>query len=193
MKGEATRSNILNVALRMARLEGLGALSIGRLAKGVGLSKSGLFAHFNSKETLQLKVLERGVQEFLNEVIYVAIRRPRGEPRLWAFFDGWRAWAAGGSEGGCLFLGAAIEYDDQPGALRDYLVATQRQWTQTLARAAQIAQAEGHLRADVNPEQFAFEMYSTMMAYHLYHRLLGDPLADARAQSAFERLLAGSR
>ncbi len=193
MKGRETRSTILDAALQVARQEGLTALSIGRLAKDVGLSKSGLFAHFMSKETLQLEVLERGVEEILNVVVRPAIRLPRGEPRLRALFDNWLAWASGHQEGGCVFLGAAVEYDDRPGKLREYLVKTQRDWTQTLARAAELAKSEGHLRADVDTDQLAFELYSTMMSFHLYHRLLGDPLAGSRARVAFERLLDSSR
>ncbi len=193
MKGSETRSTILDAALQVARQEGLTALSIGRLAKNVGLSKSGLFAHFMSKENLQLEVLERGVEEILNVVIKPAVRLPRGEPRLRALFDNWIAWASGHEKGGCVFLGAAVEYDDRPGKLRDYLVETQRQWTKTLARAAEIAKSESHLRADIDADQIAFELYSIMMSFHLYHRLLGDPLAGARARAAFERILDSSR
>jgi len=203
MKGQQTRSAILDAAVRMARLEGLDALSIGRLAKGVGLSKSGLFAHFNSKETLQLQVLERGVEEFIQAVVRPAIRAPRGKPRLQALFERWLLWASGAGggapgadgkaakrSGGCLFLGAAVELDDQPGRLRDYLVRSQTEWTHTLARAAEIAREEGHLRADSDPAALAFELYGIMMSFHLYHRLLDDPAARDRARQAFERLLA---
>jgi len=196
MKGRETKETILNAALGFARLHGLEGLSIGRLAKGVGLSKSGLFAHFNSKETLQLNVLQRGVEEFLEAVVRPAIKEPRGEPRLRALLDRWLRWAAGDSsrgKGGCLFLGAAVELDDQPGALRDYLVNSQRQWISTLARAVTIAQTAGDISPDVDTEQMAFEIYSIMMAFHLYHRLLRDPDASMRARKAFDKLLAASR
>lgn len=193
MKGEDTRASILETALEVARLEGLDALSIGRLAKGVGLSKSGLFAHFKSKESLQLCVLEHGVEEFLQAVVRPALKAPRGEPRLRAIFDNWLAWAAGQDKGGCIFLGAAIEYDDRPGALRQYLVRTQHDWIQTLTRAVQITKAEGHLDSAVDPEALAFQIYGTMMSYHLYHRLLADPLAEERARRAFNELIAHNR
>jgi len=194
MKGETTRATILDAALELARVEGLGALSIGRLAKGVGLSKSGLFSHFKSKETLQLQVLEKAVASFLEVIVLPALKRPRGEPRIRALFDNWLSWADAGDEaGGCVFLGSAVEYDDRPGRLRDFLVQTQKDWTFTLCRAVQIAQSEGHLRQDIDPQQLAFEIYSTMMAYHLYSRLLGDSEAEDRARRAFEHLLQRSR
>ncbi len=193
MKGEETKATILDTALNVARLEGLDALSIGRLAKGVGLSKSGLFAHFKSKETLQVEVLRRGVAEFINAVVRPAVRAPRGEPRLRAMFDNWLAWGSGSGEGGCIFLGAAVEYDDRPGRVRDHLVTSQRDWTQTLARSVRITQAEGHLSAEADPEQIAFQIYSIMMAFHLYHRLLADSNAEDRARRAFELLIATHR
>lgn len=193
MKGLDTKGTILNAALQLARLEGLETLSIGRLAKDVGLSKSGLFAHFKSKQTLQIKVIDRGVQEILERVILPALKRPRGEPRLRALFDNWLEWAASPDNGGCVFLGAAVEYDDKPGTVREHLVETQRQWTHTLTRAVRIAQQEGHLSSDMDPAQFAFRLYSVMMGYHLYHRLLADKTAEDQARSAFESLLQNSR
>ena len=189
VKGENTRATILDAALNLARIEGLDALSIGRLAKGVGLSKSGLFSHFKSKETLQLQVLERGVSDFIEFVVRPALRQPRGAPRVRAMFEAWLAWAnSEAKSGGCVFLGAAAEYDDRPGTVRDYLVKTQGEWLGTLARSVQIAKDEGHFDQGVDPAQFAFEIYGTMMAYHLYSRLLGDPDAESRARSAFETL-----
>jgi AcrR family transcriptional regulator len=194
MKGESTRTTILEAALDLARTEGLDAISIGRLAKGVGLSKSGLFSHFKSKQRLQLEVLETAADAFVDAVVRPALVEPRGEPRLRAMFESWLRWAdAANQGGGCVFLGAATEYDDRPGDVRDYLVRTQRDWLETLARAVRLCQAEGHLRADLEPEQVAFEIYGLMMAFHLYRRLLGDDRAGRRARSAFETLLRGAR
>src|SRR5690606_13086514 len=102
--------------------------------KGVGLSKSGLFAHFKSKESLQLQILEHAAETFINKVVRTALQQPRGEPRLRALFDNWLRWAnAGGHQGGCVFVGAAAEYDDRPGPVRDTLARTQRDWLDTLA------------------------------------------------------------
>lgn len=190
MKGQRTRAQILDSALKIASLEGLEALTIGRLAKSVGLSKSGLFAHFNSKEALEQRVLERAADEMVAAVVRPALKKPRGLPRLRAMFDNWLRWATSGSlPGGCVFLGAAAELDDKPGPVRDYLVETQRDWIATLAKATRLAQQEGHLAEELVPEQIAFEIYGQMMAFHLYKRLLGDSRAKSRARAAFERLL----
>lgn len=194
MKGAATRAQILNTAINLVRVEGLDAISIGRLAKSVGLSKSGLFAHFKSKETLQLEILEHAAQTFIQQVVRPALSKPRGEPRLRAMFDNWLRWAnAGHAQGGCVFVGAAAEYDDRPGPVRDLLAATQRDWLNTLARAFHICQEEKHLSARQNPEQLAFTLYGIMMSYHLYSRLLKDPLAGVHATRAFDQLLEHAR
>ena len=178
----------------VARLEGIEAISIGRLADMVGLSKSGLFAHFKSKETLQIQVIDRAAATFIGAVVIPAIKRPRGEPRVQALFDNWLAWANSPDvEGGCVFVGAAAELDDRPGRLRDHLVKVQRDWISTLSTAVKLAVQEGHFRADLDAQQFAFEMYATMMAFHLYVRLMRDPAAEQRARHAFRDLLETAR
>lgn len=194
-KGEETRTTILNAALAEASRSGLEALSIGGLAKSVGLSKSGLFAHFASKEDLQLHVLRTAVAHFIGAVIAPALLQPRGEPRLRALFDNWLSWCSDTHcvPGGCVFIGAANELDDQPGVLRDYLVEQQSDWLAMLARAASIAAEAGHLRADLDADQFAYDFYAIILAHHHFTRLLRDPQASARAQRSFEHLLALSR
>lgn len=193
-KGEETRTAILDTALALASTGGLEGLSIGGLAREVGLSKSGLFAHFNSKENLQLQVLETAEGRFVAEVVLPAIRQPRGEPRVRALFDNWLDWTkASFLPGGCPFVATTVELDDRPGPLRDHLVDAQSRWLATLARAASIAVEEGHFRPDLDTEQFAYELYSVLLAYHLFRRLLRDPRAEARCRSAFERLLASAR
>lgn len=180
--------------MSVARLEGIEGISIGRLAEMVGLSKSGLFAHFKSKETLQIQVIDRAAAAFIDAVVRRAIQEPRGEPRLRALFDKWLSWANSPDvDGGCVFIGAAAELDDRPGKLRDCLVRVQRDWLDTLARAAQIAVHEGHFRASLDPDQLAFDIYAVMMAYHLYSRLLSDPNAEQRARTSFEALLRAAR
>jgi AcrR family transcriptional regulator len=194
MKGDETRSAILDAAMHVARLEGLEAISIGNLARDVGLSKSGLFAHFKSKESLQLQVIERATSSFTHAVVIPAIRQPRGEPRVRALFDNWVRWADPEDvDGGCVFVGAAAEFDDKPGRLRDALVHSQRDWIDTLTRAIQIAKDEQHLSHSCDPSQLAFQLYAIMMAYHLYSRLLDDPSAMAGARQAFETLLASAK
>lgn len=193
-KGEATREVILGKALSMATRTGLEGLTMGSLAKEVKLSKSGLFAHFQSKEQLQLDVLETAVARFIETVVAPALRERRGEPRVRALFDRWLEWEdAPFLPGGCPFVALASELDDKPGPIRDRLVGYQRDWLQSLATAARIAMDEKHFRADLDPDQFAFNLYAIILSYHYYSRLLRDPAAVAMAQRAFESLLAASR
>jgi AcrR family transcriptional regulator len=193
-KGQQTRGDILEAALAKASQVGLGGVSIGELAKEVGMSKSGLFAHFESKENLELEILKRAAQVFIDKVMTPAIKAPRGEPRVRKFFDLWLNWAkASDLPGGCIFIAAASELDDQPGPLRDYLAASQKDWLGALAQAARIAVDEGHFRADLDVDQFAWRMYSIPLAYHHFARLLRMPDAEERAYRDFEDLLASAR
>ena len=187
-KGEETRQAILARAFELATVVGVSSLSIGRLAEATGLSKSGLFAHFGSKEALEVAVVEEASRQFVQEVMVPALRQPRGEPRVRALFDRWLAW--GDRPGGCFFVGATAELDDRPGPPRDRLVQAQRDWIDALATAARIAVTEGHFAPALDPEQFAFELYGIMLAYHSFHRFVRDDHAPARARAAFERLVA---
>lgn len=190
-KGEDTKRTILDAGLEVAASEGLEALSIGRLADRVGMSKSGLFAHFRSKEALQLEVLQHGRAAFAREVVGPAMAAPRGLPRLRALTDRWLGWTFSEErESGCLFLQAAAEYDDREGAVRDLLVSIQRDLIEFLERAAALCVEEGHLREDTLPDQLAYELHGLVMAHHFHTRLLQDPGAPARTRAALERLLA---
>lgn len=193
-KGESTRRLILDHGLATASVVGLEGLSLGEMAREVGMSKSGLFAHFESKENLQLQVLEMAIARFVESVVAPALKKPRGEPRVRALFESWLAWSVSDSmPGGCVFIHTANELDDRPGPLRDCLVASQRDWLSALATAAHIAVDEGHFKPDLDTEQFAYELYSIALASHHFHRLLRDPNAFERARAAFERLLEDSR
>jgi AcrR family transcriptional regulator len=193
-KGETTRGLILDRALAIASTLGLEGLSIGGVAKEVGMSKSGLFAHFRSKEEMQLQVLKTAVDRFVETVVAPALGQPRGEPRVRALFANWLKWAeASWLPGGCLFIASAIELDDRPGPLRDFLASAQRDWLDALATAGRIAVDEGHFRADLDTAQFAYELYSIALSYHHFQRLLRDPRAGDRANRAFEDLLSKSR
>jgi AcrR family transcriptional regulator len=193
-KGAATRDRIIERALRTASMEGLDGISLGRLADDVGMSKSGLFAHFASKEALQLDVLAAAARRFVEVVVEPAFKAPRGEPRVRALFDHWMRWERNESlPGGCVFMHAAAELDDRPGPARDALVAFQRDWLQALARAARIAMDEGHFRADGDAELFAFQQYGLVMAYYHARRLFHDPRADDHAHRAFDALVAAAR
>jgi AcrR family transcriptional regulator len=190
-KGEETRERIVERAWRLASRDGLSGLSIGKLATELGLSKSGLFAHFGSKEGLELEVLKAAAEQFTERVMKPAFAAPRGVARLRKLFKGWLAWANDPAQpGGCVFLAAAAELDDAEGPQRDFLVSSQASLLSALAKAARLAVETGELRADLDSEQLAFEMLGVVMAYHHTRRLLRDPKADARAKHAFERLLA---
>lgn len=190
-KGEATREAILDTASRLARSVGLGGITIGTLAAGAELSKSGLYAHFRSKESLQVQILEHTRARFVAEVMAPALTAPRGEPRVRAVFESWLTWDR--QPGGCLFVAASSELDDQPGPVRDRLVRYQQDWLDALAEVFRTGLAEGHFRSGADPEQFAFELDGVMLSHHMSSRLLGDPKTATRARHAFEALLDRAR
>ncbi len=193
-KGEMTRKAILARALALASEVGLEGLTIGRLASDLSLSKSGLFAHFQSKEELQRQVLDFAATRFVENVIRPAFGADPGEPRVRALFESWLDWPRTDPlPGGCFFVSAATELDDRPGPLRDRLVELQRSWLNVLADSARGAAAEGHFRPDVDPEQFAYDVHGIMLAYHHASRLLKDPKAKARVRAAFDALVQAAR
>jgi AcrR family transcriptional regulator len=193
-KGAQTKAEILDRAMALAGEVGLEGLSLGVLAASVDLSKSGLFAHFKSKEALQLEVLQRAIDLFVREVVLPALPVARGEPRVRALFAQYLNWISGRQrEGGCLFMALSHEYDDRPGAVRALLVKSQQDWLDTIARAARIAVEEKHFRADCDLEQFAFEWMGIGMSFQRAVKLFEDPRAHRRAQFAFEALLSRVR
>ena len=190
-KGEQTRQEIVERALALAGEVGLEQLSLGVLAAGMDLSKSGLFAHFKSKEALQLEVLQRAMDHFSEDVVVPAVKKPRGEPRVRTLFDRHLEWIRGREDrGSCFFMALTHEYDDRPGPIRDLLVQSQRDWYGIIARAAQIAVEEGHFRAGLDVDQFAFEMVGIGMAFQQVHKLLENPRAEEWTRGAFEALVA---
>jgi AcrR family transcriptional regulator len=190
-KGEKTRTAVLDEAVRIASKLGLEGLTIGSLAEATEMSKSGLFAHFGSREELQLAVLERGREKFGEAVLIPALAKPRGIPRLRAVFANWLDWTESAElPGGCVMLGAAVEFDDQPGAVRDRVSALQREWMESLARTIRGAIEEGHLRRDTDVEQFVFECFGIALVCHHHRRLFGDKRARTRALAAQDALIA---
>jgi AcrR family transcriptional regulator len=186
-KGEQTRQAILERAVQVASRDGLAGLTIGGLADDLHLSKSGLFAHFQSKEGLQVETLRHTVGLFVDQVVRPALKAPRGEPRLRAVFERWLAWArADATRGGCLFVAAAAELDDREGSAREELVRHQKDWLELIANVARTGIAEGHFGAATDPAQVAHDVLGVMLAYHHARRLLRDPRAEARARRAFE-------
>jgi AcrR family transcriptional regulator len=193
-KGEQTREAILVHALGLATRIGFEGLTIGRLADDLKMSKSGLFAHFRSKEALQLEILRMAGARMVETVVKPALATPRGEPRVRMLFDGWLQWEQSPSlPGGCPFMAASFELDDRPGPVRDFVVQNLRDWMDTMAGAARIAVQEGHFRADLDCEQFAHECQGIGLAFVHASRLMRDPKARVRAQTAFDSLLDASR
>jgi AcrR family transcriptional regulator len=193
-KGELTRQSILKGATALASQLGLEGVTIGRLASSLELSKSGLFAHFSSKDNLQVEVLRFAAERFIERVIRPALTTPRGEPRVRALFERWLDWSRAASlPGGCLFVAASTELDDRPGPARDELVRLQRDWLATIARCFQAGIDEKQFRADADPVQFAQDLYGVMLSSHHASRLLGDASAADRARAAFEALLRAAR
>ena len=203
-KGELRRQQIVDTALREAGAVGLEGITLGVLAEHLKISKSGLFAHFQSKEDLQCAVLEEAIQRFVAVVVRPALAEPAGEPRVAALWQGWQRWISGTAgapakesgavrQRGCFFMSLATEYDDRPGPVRDALVRSQEDWLKVLARAARVAVAEGHFRADLDAEFFAYEFIGVGMTLQYALKLVGDPKADARAAQAFAGLLERSR
>jgi len=192
-KGELTRQAILEHAARMASRVGLEGLTIGALADELALSKSGLFAHFKSKEELQLQVLEFGIARFVETVIKPALAAPRGEKRIKAIFEHWMEWPRSSGMAGCMFVAFATELDDRPGRVRERLVKSQKDWLDVIATAVRAAAAQGDFQRDLDAEQFAHELYGIMLAHHHAVRLLRARGAVERTRRAFERLLADAR
>lgn len=190
-KGEQTRVAILDEALKIASKLGLEGLTIGSLADATGMSKSGLFAHFGSREDLQLAVLEHAAQLYGEKVFIPVLKIERGLPRLRALFERWLDWALeSGLPGGCIMISAAIEYDDRPGPIRDAAIANQHRGNAITQKAVRLAIEEGHLSPDTDPEQIGFETLGIVLASHNHRRLLGDKEARKRALTAFDQLIA---
>jgi AcrR family transcriptional regulator len=173
---------------------GLEGLTIGVLAADLELSKSGLFAHFRSKEALQVQVLDHAAALFVERVLRPALAAPRGEARMRALFERWLEWVRSSlMPGGCVFVQASTEWDDQPGPVRDRVADLQRQWRDVIATSFRKGIEAGAFRRDADPEQFAYDTSGVMLAYHHASRLLHDPRAEPRARIAFDALLAAAR
>jgi AcrR family transcriptional regulator len=187
-KGEATRQAVIDQAVEIAGRLGVAGLTIGTLASASEMSKSGLYAHFRSKEALQLAVLASAREHFIDQVIRPALSAPRGEPRVRVLFERWLTTSTSGAAG-CLFVSAATEFDDQPGPVRDQLVRDHWDLQDSLAVVYRSGAKDGAFRDDLAPEQFAHDLHGLMLAHFHAYRLLRDPAAEARTRFAFERLL----
>ena len=189
-KGEQTRSAILAAALAQASESGFESLTIGSLAERAGLSKSGLFAHFGSREELQIAAIEAAGARFTETVFLPAFKAPRGLPRLRALFDNWIAWTSlSGLPHGCPMQAAAIEFDDRPGPVRDAVTDHFARLERQLRRAVGMAVDQAHFRSDVDVSQFAFDTLGIILAYYHGARLFDPGESAERARRAFERLV----
>jgi AcrR family transcriptional regulator len=188
-KGQQTRAAILDAALTLASHQGLEGLSIGALAAVAKMSKSGVFAHFGSREELQISVLREYHLRFEAEVFQPALRQARGLPRLRSLFERWVKRVSVELDSGCIYISGAVEFDDRPGPVRDALVAMVRDWQAALARAVEQAVSEGHLRADTDVPQMLFEIQGLILALHHDARFLRNPGVLGRVRQSFERLL----
>ena len=194
-KGQQTKAVIVDAALGLATQIGLEGLSIGALAEVTRMSKSGVFAHFGSREELQISVIRDYFTRFEEEVFYPALREPRGLPRLRAMFGNWMKRVAVEIQSGCIFISGAVEFDDRPGAVRDALASSVQTWLAAMYRAVVQAKEEGHLQPDADEQQVAFEIHGLILALHYEARFLKSPGSITRAKTGFDTILAryGSR
>ncbi len=188
-KGQQTRAVILDAALGLASHMGLEGLSIGALADVTQMSKSGVFAHFGSREELQIAVIREYHARFEEEVFFPAVSEARGLPRLRALFDRWVRRVSVELDSGCIYISGAVEFDDRPGPVRDALASMVLAWQSALERAISLSVDAGHLRPDTDSLQILFELHGLILALHHDARFLRQPGAIDRARRGFDRIL----
>ncbi len=189
-KGQQTKQAIVDAALGLAAQIGLEGLSIGALAEVTQMSKSGVFAHFGSREELQISVIREYYAQFADEVFFPAMDEARGLPRVRALFANWMKRVAIEIQSGCIFISGAVEFDDRPGPVRDALASSVQAWLAALYRAVVQAKEEGHLHENADEEQMAFEIHGLILASHYEARFLKNPVSTERANKGFENILA---
>jgi AcrR family transcriptional regulator len=190
LKGQQTKAAIVHAALNLATHIGLEGLSIGALAERMQMSKSGVFAHFGSREELQVSVVREYHARFEEEVFYPAMKADRGLPRLRALFGHWMARTAIEIDQGCIYISGAIEFEDRDGPVRDALVTSMTLWLNALKRAVAQAKATGELTPDTDEAQVTFEIHGLILTLHYQARFMRSADALARAQTSFEHILA---
>lgn len=189
-KGEQTRALIINAALEEAAVSGVHGLSIGGLADRLKMSKSGLFGHFGSKESLQRAVMEALLERFSNQVIYPALKVKDGVARMQTLFDNFMIWMTHRQHpGGCPVIALSFELDARPGPLRDFIADQQHIWMDVIERIARKCIDEGSFRPDLDAKQFSFEFEGIALSLDFCQQLLSDSDAETKARRAFERLL----
>lgn len=193
LKGQQTKAAIVEAALGLATHIGLEGLSIGALAETTGMSKSGVFAHFGSREELQISVVREYHARFEQEVFAPALAQPRGLARLRAMLDLWMQRSSIEVDSGCVYISGAVEFDDRTGPVRDALVDSVRTWHAAMRRAIVQSQETGELDAAVDPDQMLFEIHGLVLALHYEARFLQTPGAIDRARQGLRNILARHR
>lgn len=189
-KSDTTRARLLARGLETVSVDGLGGLTLGRLAEATAMSKSGLYAHFGSKEQLQIALLDELTRVAGRVVVEPAMTQPEGLPRLRALVEGWLGWPGrAGLGGGCPIAAALFELDDLAGEVREHVATLEGRWRTLLADLTRQAVVNGHLRGDLDIDQFVFELCGLYLSHHASSRFLRDPAARARAQTAFSALI----
>ena len=188
-KGQQTKAAIVDAALGLATQIGLEGLSIGALAEVMHMSKSGVFAHFGSREELQISVIREYHARFEQAVFYPALQQPRGLPRMRALFENWMALTSTEIDSGCLYISGAVEFDDRPGLVRDALSESVKGWLAAMHRAVVQAKEVGHLRPDADEHQMAFEIHGLILALHYEARFLKTPGSMQRANTGFANIV----
>jgi AcrR family transcriptional regulator len=188
-KGRQTKAAIVDAALSLATQVGMEGLSIGALAEVMQMSKSGVFAHFGSREELQISVVREYHARFQDEVFAPAMSKPRGLPRLRALFGNWMKRTSVELDSGCIYISGAVEFDDRPGPVRDELASSVNTWLSAMRRAIKLAMEEGHLQASLDADQLVFEIHALILALHYEVRFLRRPESVFRAQAAFDTII----
>ena len=188
-KGQQTKQAIVDAALRLAAEIGLEGLSIGALADVTRMSKSGVFAHFGSREALQISVIREHFERFYADVFEPAMQADRGLPRVRALFANWMKRVSVDIQFGCIFISGAVEFDDRPGPVRDALANSVNIWLAAVDRAVEQAREVGHIKPDTEAHQMAFEIHGLILALHFEARFLGCPGAIERANIGFENII----
>ncbi len=190
-RGQETKKVILDEALKIASIHGIQGITIGELAKKVGMSKSGLFAHFENKDNLQLEILKLASEYFVSQVLLPAFKKPRGLPRIHAIFENWMDYLEDDSTlpGGSVFISASFELDDRPGILKDFVHKSQNDLILNIEKAVQIAIDCNHFKSSTNKSEFAWKFYSYVLGYHHFQRMLHNPKAKDLIVKGFNDLL----
>jgi AcrR family transcriptional regulator len=188
-KGKQTKATIVDAALGLATQIGLEGLSIGALAEVTQMSKSGVFAHFGSREELQISVVREYHARFEEEVFYPALQAARGLPRVRALFDNWMKRTSVEIDSGCIYISGAVEFDDRPGPVRDAIASSVKTWLAAMHRSVTNAQEEGHLDSTASAQQILFEIHGLILALHYEARFLKTPGSIERAVQGFENIL----